>query len=143
MKVTGVDVAPGAIESVRGRARRAGLTIALETSDILRMPFTDRAFDGAVDIGCFHTLPLRLRGGYGREVARVLRPGGRLGLIWAAREYTGAWGPPHRPSLEEVARALEEEFVIARTEFRPAGNWGFASYAAVLERRDRPQPDRR
>jgi 2-polyprenyl-3-methyl-5-hydroxy-6-metoxy-1,4-benzoquinol methylase len=147
-RVSGIDLAEGAIRAARTRAMRAHLTVDFRTGDVLQLPYPDGRFGGALDIGCFHTLPPRLRRAYSRELARVVRPGGTVALSWIGRESTSEQGPPHRPSLEEATRALEEEFVFLRTEFRDgaAGRPGRGRspvYCALLGRRSTPRPPER
>jgi SAM-dependent methyltransferase len=137
----GIDLSPGAIRAARARAADAGLTADLQVGDALALAFPAARLDAAVDHGCFHTLPIDRRGDYAREVARVLRPGGRYLLCWVAREHTDRMGPPHRPSLQEVTQIFEGAFLFARTQFQPGSEeTGPASYAAWLERRSTPQP---
>ncbi|HEV2231002.1 MAG TPA: class I SAM-dependent methyltransferase [Thermoplasmata archaeon] len=141
-EVSGIDLAPGAVRAADQRARRARLSIDFRVGDALQLPFPKGRFDGAIDVGCFHTLPIDLRADYARELARVLRKGARYALSWVAREYTRNFGPPHRPSVEEVARAFEPSFLMLRTEFHSA--WGsLPSYSALMERRRTPQPPSR
>ena len=147
-KVTGIDLAEGAIAAARVRAQRAGLEVDFRVADALRIPFPKEHFSGAIDVGCFHTLPVTLRRSYSKELARVIRPRGSHALSWVAREHRPALGPPHRPSLEEVADALEEEFLFLRTEYRPSpsgrgGKGGFPVYCARLGRRSSSRPPRR
>ncbi len=142
-RVSGVDLAPAAIEAAQRRAARAGLSVDFRSGDALRLPFPDRSFGGAVDVGCYHTIPLRLRRAYSREIARVVRPGGRYLVSWVGREATQKQGPPHRPSLEETADAFEPEFVFLRTEFEWSPRGPFSAYRALLQRRAAPQPPRR
>lgn len=140
----GIDISPGAVEAARARIAKAGVRANVQEGDALALPFADGALDGAIDHGCFHTLPVRRRAEYAREVHRVLRGDGRLVLSWVAREFTGERGPPHRPSLEEVTAALEEAFLFSRTVFRPTSeDGGPASYSAFLVRRSKPQPPAR
>jgi len=140
----GIDLSPGAVHAVRARARSEGLTVDAQTGDVLALDFPDHRFGSLVDIGCFHTIPLRRREDYAREVARVLRPCGTFVLSWVAREHTAERGPPHRPSLAEVTDVLEAYFVFVRTEFCPPGEeTGPAVYDARLSRRASPQPPRR
>jgi SAM-dependent methyltransferase len=146
--VTGIDVAAAAIEAAESRARRRGVEVEFRVADALDLPFAAGRFGGAIDVGCFHTLPPELRRGYARSLARVLRRGGRHALTWVAREETKEWGPRHRPSLGEVTEALEPEFIFRSTEFWPnprgrSGRRSLAAYGAILERRSRPQPGRR
>jgi len=139
-RVHGVDLAPGAVAAARRRADRAGLTIDFREGDVLRLPFPKAFFGGAIDVGCFHTLPLGLRPAYSTELARVLRPRGRFLLCWVARECRIEQGPPHRPSLAEVTGTFEKEFQFLRTGYDP-GRWGsLPAYHALLERRATPQP---
>jgi len=144
-RVAGIDVADGAIAAARVRAKSAGLAVDFRVGDALRLPFADAYFGGAIDIGCFHTLPARLRTAYSRELARVLRPRRAFALSWVAREFRGERGPPHRLSLHEVTDAFEEEFLFERTEYRASSTGrpthGAPSvYCAVLGRRSFPRP---
>ncbi len=148
LQVTGVDLAPGAVDVARSRSRRVGARAEFRVADGLDLPFPDRAFGGAIDVGCFHTLPPELRSAYARELARVLRPRGTLLLAVVAREYPGERGPPHRLSLEEVTRAFEEEFLILRSEYRPSYTGraipgAMPVYCLELRRRSVPRPPSR
>lgn len=137
----GVDLSPGAVRAANDRAREANLTIDVRVGDGLDLGFPSARFGGVIDHGCFHTLPVRRRPDYAREISRVLRPGGAFVLSWVAREHTRATGPRHRPSLEEVTRTFEGRFLFARTEFHPGGeDRGPSVYDAWLVRRTAPQP---
>lgn len=137
----GVDLSPGAIRAASERARKQKLRVDVRVGDALRLEHPTGRFGGVIDNGCFHTIPIRRRGDYAREVGRVLRGGGGFVLSWIGREYTGVRGPPHRPSLEEVARVLESRFVFRRTTFHPEGEeTGPAVYEAWLTRRTARQP---
>jgi SAM-dependent methyltransferase len=142
-RVRGVDLAPVAIAVARRRAKRARLTIDFQVADALRLPFPSASFGGAVDVGCFHTFDPRLRPALARELARVLRPGARYVLSWIAREHSGSSGPPHRPGLDEVAKALEDQFSFLRCEFRRGTRTEAAHFTALLERRSGPRPPAR
>lgn len=140
----GIDLSPGAVRSAIARARDEGLAVDVAVGDALDLRFPEGRFEGVIDNGCFHTLPIRRRKEYARQIARVLRPGGAFVLSWVAREHTAARGPPHRPSLEEVARALEPGFLFVRSGFHPAGeDGGPSTYDAWLRRRSEPQPPAR
>lgn len=147
-KVTGVDIADGAIAAARSRAEAAGLKVDFRVGDALALPFPDEHFGGAIDIGCFHTLPPELRRKYSKEIHRVVHARRTLALSWVAREEKSDWGPPHRLSVEEVARALEEEFLFLATEYRPSPSGrrvkgSLAVYFSRLGRRSFPRPPAR
>ena len=147
-RVSGVDVAEGAIAAAGARADRAGLRIDFRVADVLNLPYPDGFFGGALDIGCFHTLPIKLRTAYAKEVSRVLHPRRVLALSWVARESRSERGPPHRPSVEEVASALEDDFLFVREEYLPSSTGrqvkgAMPVYCTHLGRRSFPRPPAR
>jgi SAM-dependent methyltransferase len=152
-RATGVDIAPGAIAAAESRRRPILRAARFQVGDALSLDFPDRRFRGAVDAGCFHTLPIRNRGEYAASVARVLRPGSPFLLSWVGREETRTWGPPHRLSVNEVAETFEPLFLMEQVEYRPrtvrlsrppkrSGRplTALAGYTARLVRRREPQP---
>lgn len=50
-----------------------------------QVPFADRAFNLAIDIGLFHALPPEVHGDYVESLARCIRPGGGLLLNCRSR----------------------------------------------------------
>jgi SAM-dependent methyltransferase len=150
-RARGVDIAPGAIAAAEARARAAQVDVSFRVADVVDLPFPRGAFGAALDSGCFHSLPIRLRSDYVEEISRVLRPGSPYLITWVAREETRWQGPPHRPSLEEVTAAFESRFVFSRVEFhgpRSRGGWShpggsLARYTACLIRRWGRQPPAR
>src|ERR1700686_3159579 len=144
-EVSGVDVAEGAIHAARARAVKANPEVGFRVGDVLDPPYPDGFVGGAIGIGCFPALPIRMRKAYGKELARVLRPKRSFVLSWVAREHRTPLGPPHRPSVEEVAAALEDDFLFRRVEFRPSASGrqvkgGLPVYCALLGRRSFPRP---
>lgn len=144
----GVDIAPAAIAAAERRAKAAHLDVSFRVADAVGLPFPRQTFSAVVDSGCFHTLPIVLRPTYADEIARVLRPEGTFLLAWIGREETGWQGPPHRPSLSEIASVFESQFVFVSTQFHTprAGprRWysggSLAGYTACLVRRRGRQP---
>lgn len=139
----GIDLSPGAVAAARQRLREKHLDVSVEEGDALALELPDSSMDAVVDNGCFHTIPIARRERYASEVHRVLTPDGAFVLSWVAREHTGPQGPPHRPSLTEVAQLLESRFLFVRTEFVPGSEeTGPPCYIAFLLRRTTPYPPR-
>ena len=93
---TGLDPDPARLTAARTQAERAGLTPAFVDGRIERLPFADASFDVvvAVTVLCF----LTDASGAVCEMARVLRPGGRLVLgelgrwsFWAMIRRVRGW----------------------------------------------------
>jgi len=84
--VTGLDFS----EAMLARARRKSRSIEWVQGDVLALPFADGEFD-AVTVGFGIRNLADLEAGL-RELARVLRPGGRLGCLEITRP-TGALRP--------------------------------------------------
>lgn len=132
--MTGIDLAPGAISAAAARGTPSGRNVRFVVDDILASALPGRSFRGAIDVGCFQTLPPRTRAEYAQGLARVLRPGGVLILFWVGREESGSWGPPHRLSVGEVVEPLESRFVVDRIEHRPRA----VRLTAQVKRSNRP-----
>jgi SAM-dependent methyltransferase len=75
-RVTGVDFAPRAIRMARRKVQEAGLQADLQIRDATRLHGIDGPFDLAFDLGCFHGIPSQGRKLYGRQLQRILAPGG-------------------------------------------------------------------
>jgi demethylmenaquinone methyltransferase / 2-methoxy-6-polyprenyl-1,4-benzoquinol methylase len=85
-RVTGIDFSERMLEC----ARRKSTTVEWVSGDMLALPFADGSFD-AVTVGFGIRNVADLGAGLG-ELARVLRPGGRLGCLEITRP-TGALRP--------------------------------------------------
>ncbi len=95
-EVTGVDASERMIEAARERAREVGVPLALHLGPAEALPFEGEQFDVVVaqTILCFVADGSPAFG----EIARVLKPGGRLVIgelgrwsTWAAERRVRAW----------------------------------------------------
>lgn len=76
--VTGVDLAPGMIDTAQRLAREAALTIHFEVGDAELLPYEDAEFDVVVSsVGSMFAPDHRA---VAQELSRVCRPGGRIAL---------------------------------------------------------------
>jgi SAM-dependent methyltransferase len=82
-RVIGVDAAPRLLEVARERAQAQGVVLDLREGDLLALPVADSAAD--VVLSVFGVIFAEDPAGALREIARVLRPGGRA--------FLSAWVP--------------------------------------------------
>lgn len=85
-EVVGVDLGRGAVEAARAAAKLGALEhlVSFEEADAERLPFDDETFDAVVCECAFCLFPDKAAAA--REMARVLRPSGRLGLTDLVRQ---------------------------------------------------------
>lgn len=76
--VTGIDLAPALIETAKRLAADEGLELRLEVGDAENLPYEDDSFDVVSSSFGVMFCPDERRAA--AELARVCRPGGRLGL---------------------------------------------------------------
>lgn len=87
-RVTGVDIAPNLLEQARERAAAEGLTVQFDEGDAEALPYADASFDAVVTMfgAMFAPRPELVA----QEMARVLRPGGVLGMAnWDPAGFVG------------------------------------------------------
>jgi ubiquinone/menaquinone biosynthesis C-methylase UbiE len=118
-RVTGIDPGPKQINRARAKARRAGLPLDFQVGVIERLAFPDRSFDVVLSTFVMHMLPEDLKRQGLMEIARVLRPGGRLLLVDTKRPegqserpvHTGPWnsGIQDQPPLLKEAGFVQIE----------------------------------
>jgi SAM-dependent methyltransferase len=78
--VTGLDLAPALIEAANRRAAEAGLQVRFDVGDAERLPYADASFDV---VSSAHGIVFAVdHPAVAVELARVCRPGGRLGLTY-------------------------------------------------------------
>ena len=89
-RVTGLDLTPELLDAGRAKAADAGVEIEWVEGDAEQLPFEDESFDVVVS-----TIGVMFAPDHGRaasELARVLRPGGRLGVAsWTPDGTIGAF----------------------------------------------------
>jgi ubiquinone/menaquinone biosynthesis C-methylase UbiE len=94
--MTGVDADPRMLAAGRARAEAMGLAVAFVEGDIRALPFPDASFDAVVAVTVLCFVPHAQHAV--REMARVLRPGGRMVIgelgrwnLWATKRRIKGW----------------------------------------------------
>jgi SAM-dependent methyltransferase len=116
-RVTGIDLSPVMVDTARRLAQEQAVGIRFEVGDAERLPYEDTSFDVVASaLGVFLAPD---HAAAARELARVCRPGGRLGVV--------AW------RADPAAERMHAPFWPARES--PAGDrrdWGREEYVAEL-----------
>jgi SAM-dependent methyltransferase len=124
-RVTALDLAPSLLEIGRRRARDAGVDVDFVEGDAEALPFEDERFDVALSVVGVQFAPRHQL--VARELARVVRPGGRIVLCsWTPRGFIGQFlktVAPRMPKLPEGASPppLWGDEAHVRQLFGPAG----------------------
>ena len=127
-EVVSTDYVPSLLESGRVRAQAEGHTIEFRQADAEDLPFPDASFDAVMStFGVMFTPNQEKAAG---EMARVCRPGGRIGLAnWTPASFIGqlfkmigTYVPPapgvKSPALWGTKERLDELFGGAAREIR-------------------------
>ena len=110
-RVTAVDYVPALLRRAGQRAEAEGLVLELSEADAEALPFADAAFDVATSVFGVMFAPDQVRAA--REIARVVRPGGRVALAsWTPEGFIGR-------VLRVIARHVPPPAGLA-----PATAWG-------------------
>jgi len=96
--LTGIDADQAMLTRGRAKAARAGLAIDLRQALADHLPFEAGTFDVVLSSLFFHHLTRDAKGQVARELARVLRPGGRLAIA--------DWGQPQDRLMSLAAKAI-------------------------------------
>jgi len=143
-RVTAFDVSAGQLAQARGLDRRTGVDVRrLVQADAQRLPFRSEAFD--LGVSAFGALPFVAdSAGCLREIARVLRPGGRLvfsvahPLRWVFPDDPGSAGLTVKQSYFDRTPYVEQDERGVATyveHHRTLGDWvrGLVGAGLVLE----------
>jgi SAM-dependent methyltransferase len=115
LEVSGIDIAPTAIERAKSKARRRGLTVQFDVGDVLGLDRLGRRFASVVDSGTFHTFDDILRRRYVESLAAVVGDGGVVNLLCFSERVPGSLGP-RRVSQDELRLAFSDGWHVERIE---------------------------
>ncbi len=93
-RVTGLDLAPTAIEKARARAAERDVAVAFAVADATELAGYDDRFDTVVSSALYHCLDLERRKAHVAALRRVMRPGARLiQFCFAKGDYSDSYAP--------------------------------------------------
>ena len=119
-KVTGLDLTPELLEEGRGRAADAEVDIEWVEGDAEQLSFDDASFDAVISVfGCMFAPDHRKAA---EEIARVLKPGGRMAVC--------AWTP--EGSIGKFFRLTTSHMPPPARGFQPPVQWGTEEHVREL-----------
>jgi len=103
-RVSGIDASVQMIVRARRKAARRGLSLDFQVGVIEQLAFPDHSFDVVLSTMMMHHLPDDLKRQGLAEIARVLKPGGRLLIVdfKHPEEHHGRSARPARPGAGEI-----------------------------------------
>ena len=148
MRVTGIDLSHAYLKAAK-QALKLWSRARLLQANAEALPFPDESFGSLSCVFLFHELPQKIRRVVTKEIARVLRPGGRLYFLDSMQlgdrpdydalldRFPIAFHEPfYRDFIRtDLTRLFEEEGLFVRTSER-----AFFAKLLVLEKPDKSAP---
>jgi ubiquinone/menaquinone biosynthesis C-methylase UbiE len=112
--VHAVDASPEMIARAVKKGRRRGVDVTFRNAVVEALPYPDRHFDVVLSTLMLHHLPRKARQQCAREIARVLKPGGRVLVVdfgAPMRKGRGVLSHFHRHghvALDDVIQVLSD-----------------------------------
>jgi SAM-dependent methyltransferase len=112
--VSGLDLSPMMLDTARKKLADRGLEADLREGDMAALPFADASFDVVVSMLALMHIPREDRQQVFHEVARVLRPGGRL-LIGVKNSVFERMFRGDRFAAVDITDVESEELIFTKT----------------------------
>jgi ubiquinone/menaquinone biosynthesis C-methylase UbiE len=112
--VSGLDLSPMMLATAREKLADRGLAAELHEGDMAALPFADGSFDVVTSMLAMMHIPREDRQQVFREVARVLRPGGRF-LIGVKNTVFERMFRGDRFAAVDITDVASEELIFTKT----------------------------
>jgi ubiquinone/menaquinone biosynthesis C-methylase UbiE len=112
--VSGLDLSPMMLATARKKLADRGLAADLREGDMAALPFADGSFDVVVSMLAMMHIPREDRQQVFREVARVLRPGGRF-LVGVKNTVFERMFRGDRFAAVDITDVASEELIFTNT----------------------------
>lgn len=116
LDATGIDLAAGALEAAREKARRRSLTARFLRHDLRRLPELGETFDTVLDSLVFHALTEADRAAYVAGLRTVVPPTGRAFLLCYGDRRPGEGGAPHGLGRDRIRASFTSGWRIDSLE---------------------------
>lgn len=110
--VVGVDVVQDALRAAKAKAGSRKEKVEFQIGNALALEFENGLFDNVTDSGLFHTFQDPERTVFSREIARVLRRGGKYFMLCFSEKEPTNWGGPRRVTRPEIEETFSAYFKI-------------------------------
>jgi SAM-dependent methyltransferase len=137
--VTGIDIAPTALNLCRKKAEEAGEKVQWLLADVLAPPELE-PFDFIYDRGCYHGVRRQNATGYVQSVRKLSHAGTRILILAGCANEERRYGPP-RVKEEELRGDFSEAFDfqwLKETHFdtKEPGGQGALAWSVLLTRKE-------
>lgn len=129
--VSGIDPSASLLATALRKAARSGLSLDFQLGAIEQLPFPDQSFDVVLSSMMMHQLPDDLKRQGLAEIARVLKPGGRLLVLDFRRSVHGG---PWNSDIQDMPPLMQ----AAGFSLLETGETGFRGLGFALGRTAEP-----
>lgn len=139
--VTGIDIAPTALERAKEKAERAGVQVRWILADVTAPPELN-PFDFVYDRGCYHGVRRQNAAGYLTSLRQLTHPGSKVLILAGNANEERHYGPP-RVKESEIRGDFSQDFEfqwLNETHFETitAGEKGALAWSILLRRKEEP-----
>lgn len=140
MVVTAININHQEIKESKAKAKKLGVAVNYLNADAVALPLPDCSFDVALDLGCTHMISdINSQKKAETEVARVLKPGGRLIYFGFSKKHPDYLNKPNGPmfrNVEDIQTMYGNDFNILsskenRWQPKPEENRNFSEHVGL------------